>query len=220
MKKIGQLFSFLLVSLMFVTSCTEPRIEKDESKENREIVEVKDLEEEDALVADTTDVEPVAAKLSPPPEPIPPVDPIPPGPMPEPYPDPMPDPIKPIMPPPPPPLPERRLKEPEVIQFPDVEATYPGDTPTDNKNMIKFIQENLHYPEVDRENEIQGRVYVAFVVEKDGSLTNIEVIRGISQTMDREAVRIIRLMPKWIPAQSNGKIVRSRARLPITFTLH
>ena len=215
MKKIGQLFSFLLVSLMFVTSCTEPRIEKDESKENRGIVEVKDLEEEDVLVADTTDVEPFAAKLPPPPEPIPPVDPIPPGPMPEPYPEPMPDPIKPIMPPPPPPLPERRLKEPEVIQFPDVEAEFPGGT----EALMKYIKDHLKYPAEEREMEIQGRVYVEFIVEKNGEITGVKVIRGVSENLDLEAKRLVMMMPDWKPAESRGYPVRSKARLPITFKL-
>lgn len=216
MKNIGQLFSFLLVSLMFVTSCTEPRMEKDEPKENREIVEVKDLEEEDALVADTTDVEPIAAKLSPPPEPIPPVDPIPPGPMPEPYPEPIPNPIKPIMPPPPlPRIPNDGFQEPEVIQFPDVEAEFQGGT----KALMEYIKDHLKYPAEEREMGIQGRVYVEFVVEKNGEVTTVKVIRGVSKNLDLEAKRLVSMMPNWKPAESRGYPVRSKARLPITFKL-
>lgn len=209
MKKIGQLSSFLLVGLMFVTSCTEPRVEKEEPNENREKVEKKDLVEEDTLVADTTDVEPVVAKLPPPPEPIPPVDPIPPGPMPD------PDPIKPIMAPPPPPLPERRLKEAEAIQFPDVEAEFPGGT----EALMKYIEDHLKYPAEEREMGIQGRVYVEFIVEKNGEVTTVKVLRGVSKNLDLEAKRLITMMPNWTPAESRGSPVRSKARLPITFRL-
>lgn len=214
MKKIGQLSSFLLVSLMFVTSCTEPRIEKDESNKSKEKVEIKDLVEEDALVADTIDVEPVATKLPPPPEPIPPVDPIPPGPMPDP--DPRPDPIEPIMPPPPPPrIPDDGFQEPEVIQFPDVEAEFPGGT----EALMKYIKDHLKYPAEEREMGIQGRVYVEFVVEKNGEVTTVKVIRGVSKNLDLEAKRLVTMMPDWKPAESRGNPVRSKARLPITFTL-
>lgn len=213
MRKIGQLSSLLLVSLMFVTSCTEPRVEKDAPNENKEKGEIKDLVEEDTLVTDTTDVEPVLTKLPPLPEPIPPVDPIPPGPMPEP--DPMPDPIKPIMPPPPPQLPERRLEEPEVIQFPDVEAEFSGGT----EALMKYIKDHLKYPAEEREMGIQGRVYVEFIVEKNGEVTTVKILRGVSKNLDLEAKRLVSTMPNWKPAESRGYPVRSKARLPITFKL-
>ena len=66
----------------------------------------------------------------------------------------------------------------------------------------------------------QGRVFLAFVVEKDGSITNVRVERGVSIDLDREAKRVVSLMPNWIPAESGGKFVRCRARLPISFKLN
>lgn len=85
--------------------------------------------------------------------------------------------------------------------------------------MFKFISENVKYPEVDKEMGNQGRVYVEFIVEKDGSLTNVKVLRGVSKTIDEEAKRVIRAMPNWIPGESGGKIVRTKTRLPISFVM-
>lgn len=101
---------------------------------------------------------------------------------------------------------------PDVI--PDIDAQYPGGI----FEMKKFIQENIQYP--DRDISVVGRVYVAFIVEKDGCVTHAEVMRGISEECDEEALRLIRSMPKWIPAEQNGKVVAARVRLPIHFDLY
>ena len=122
---------------------------------------------------------------------------------------------KPIFIPPPEPLPNPMPQANPVIDFPDVEAKFPGG----EEAMMKFISDNIKYPEIDRELGSQGRVYVQFVVEKDGSLSNLEIMRGVSKTIDREAKRVIRLMPKWMPGEIRGKAVRSRSLLPIKFTL-
>lgn len=103
----------------------------------------------------------------------------------------------------------------EIIDFPDVEAEYPGGVTA----LQKFINETVQYPVDAIEKGIQGRVYLSFVVETDGSLTNIKVERGVSPELDREAKRVVRAMPKWIPGESGGKKIRTKARLPIIFQL-
>lgn len=124
----------------------------------------------------------------------------------------LPDPA-PWPPPPPPPLPHP--PDPYLTEFPEVEAQFPGG----NAAMKKFIQETIQYPEMSKELGDQGRVYVSFIVGTDGSISNIEIPRSLTVELDKEAKRIVRAMPKWIPAQEKGEVVRSRARLPITFTL-
>jgi protein TonB len=103
------------------------------------------------------------------------------------------------------------------IVIPLIDAQYVGGTP----EMINKIQTEIDYPEIDRVMGNQGKVFVSFVVEKDGSVTNVEVIkgRGVSETLDREAVRIVKTFPKWIPGENEWGPVRTRVRLPITFVL-
>ncbi len=84
---------------------------------------------------------------------------------------------------------------------------------------MKFLTENIKYPELARKKGIQGRVFVTFVVEKDGQISNIKVLRGIGGGCDEEAVRVISMMPKWKPGIDNGKPVRFQFNLPIKFSL-
>jgi TonB family protein len=84
---------------------------------------------------------------------------------------------------------------------------------------MKFLQDNLVYPKKAKRDRIQGRVFVTFVVEKDGSISNIKVLRGIGGGCDEEAVRVTRLMPKWIPGKHDGQPVRVQFNFPIKFTL-
>jgi protein TonB len=103
----------------------------------------------------------------------------------------------------------------EIIDFPDVEAGFPGGS----NAMKKWIQENVVYPDMAMQMGDQGKVYLSFVVEPDGSVTNVQVQRGVSDELDREAKRVVRKMPKWVPGEAKGKAVRTRCRLPITFTI-
>ena len=103
----------------------------------------------------------------------------------------------------------------EVIEFPDVDAEFPGGTGA----MMKFIQENVTYPLKAIEKGIEGKVYLTFIVEQDGSLSNIKVERGADKNLDREAMRVLHVMPKWKPGEYKGKVVRTRCRIPIVFTL-
>jgi len=82
-----------------------------------------------------------------------------------------------------------------------------------------YVSANMKYPEVAAENGIQGRVYVQFVVEADGRLTNVKVIRGVDPALDREAVRVVEGSPRWNPGKQRGKSVRVSFTFPITFVL-
>ncbi len=103
----------------------------------------------------------------------------------------------------------------EIVEFPDVEAQFPGGT----DSLMAFVRNTLIYPEVSKDMGDQGKVYVSFVVEVDGSISKVMIERGVSAELDREAKRIIRNMPKWIPGEAKGKPLRSRYRLPIWFRL-
>jgi TonB family protein len=89
-----------------------------------------------------------------------------------------------------------------------------------DEGRIKFITENIVYPLQAKEKNIQGTVYTTFIVETDGSLTDIRIFKGIGGGCDEECIRIIKLMPKWIPGKQNGKVVRVQYYLPIKFTLN
>lgn len=106
--------------------------------------------------------------------------------------------------------------EAEVIDFPDVEAEFPGGT----AEMKKWISSNIEYPQMAIENGDEGKVFVAFVVEPDGSITNVTIERGVTDELDAEAKRMMREMPKWGAGEKDGKKVRTKVRLPIAFTLN
>jgi periplasmic protein TonB len=84
---------------------------------------------------------------------------------------------------------------------------------------IKFFSENIKYPIAAREIGVQGPVYFTFVVEKDGSISNIKMLRGIGAGCDEEALRVVSMMPKWKPGRQNGREVRVQFNLPISFVL-
>ena len=85
---------------------------------------------------------------------------------------------------------------------------------------IKFLVENIKYPEVAMKKGIRGTVYVTFVVKSDGSVSDVKVLRGIGGGCDQEAVRVVKLMPKWIPGEDKGKPVNVQYNLPIKFALN
>lgn len=86
-------------------------------------------------------------------------------------------------------------------------------------NIRTFMAENLVYPPVAVENEIEGVVIVGFVIRKDGSITDVKVRRSVDPSLDAEAERIVKLMQKWIPGKQNGKVVNTAFTLPISFRL-
>jgi len=103
-----------------------------------------------------------------------------------------------------------------VVDFPDIEAQFPGG----EEMMRKWMQENIVYPEIAMENGDQGKVYLKFVVEVDGKITNVEVMKGTTRDLDNEAKRLVREMPKWDPGETKGKKVRTSFTLPINFELN
>jgi len=102
-----------------------------------------------------------------------------------------------------------------VYDFPEQEAQFPGG----QDSLLAYINKNLRYPQTAIDNAIQGVVYLRFIINTDGSITEIEVLKGVESEMDAEAVRVVREMPKWIPAKNRGKAVRTRYTLPVRFML-
>lgn len=86
-------------------------------------------------------------------------------------------------------------------------------------SLYSFLRQRLVYPQLAKENGIEGKVIVRFIVEKNGKLTNIEILRKMGWGCDEEAIRILKLSPNWIPGKMNGKAVRVIYTLPITFRL-
>jgi protein TonB len=103
----------------------------------------------------------------------------------------------------------------EIFTNVEVLPTFPGGI----EQFGKFLSKNLRYPPIARDNGIQGRVFCNFVVEKDGSLTDIKVVRGIGGGCDEEAVRVLKSSPKWNPGVQNGRNVRVSYTIPIYFQL-
>ena len=85
--------------------------------------------------------------------------------------------------------------------------------------MLDFISKNVKYPVAAQENGIQGRVVVGFIVRKDGSISDIQVMRGVDPALDKEAVRVVGSMPKWQPGKQRGVAVSVKYILPVSFKL-
>jgi protein TonB len=83
-----------------------------------------------------------------------------------------------------------------------------------------FLKSNLKYPEIPRKNGISGQVFVEFVIEKDGSISNVKVLAGVHPELDQEAMRVVKMMPKWRPGEQMGKTVRCLYNIPIRFTIN
>lgn len=105
--------------------------------------------------------------------------------------------------------------EGEVFQVVEVEPQFEGGL----EALYKYLAENIKYPEQAKSDGIQGRVFVRFVIEADGSVTNAQVLRGIGGGCDEEALRVVEAMPKWTPGMQQGKPVRVQFNLPITFKI-
>ena len=103
----------------------------------------------------------------------------------------------------------------EIFTVVEEQPGYPGG----EEARIGFLQQNIKYPEEAKELGIQGKVFVTFVVEVDGSITDVRVLRGIGGGCDEEAIRVVRAMPKWVPGKQRGVPVRVQFNLPIKFTL-
>jgi protein TonB len=104
------------------------------------------------------------------------------------------------------------FREPAIRDFAEIMPHYPED-------LTRYLAENLRYPVADMENGTHGRVLIRFVVNVDGSIGNVEVLRSLSPGCDREAVRVIKSMKKWIPGRQNGVAVAVYFALPVRFAL-
>ncbi|MBO4371504.1 MAG: energy transducer TonB [Bacteroidales bacterium] len=87
------------------------------------------------------------------------------------------------------------------------------------KALLKYIAEHVNYPEMAKENDIQGTVYVGFVVNEKGKVTNVSVLRGVDPLLDKEAIKVIENLPDWKPGKQSGKNVKVRMQVPIKFQL-
>jgi protein TonB len=110
---------------------------------------------------------------------------------------------------------DEEIVEAEIFTVVEESPSFPGG----EEARIRFLQENIEYPQMARESGIQGTVYMTFVVEPSGSVSAVRVLRGIGGGCDEEAVRVIQKMPKWNPGKQRGKPVRVQFTMPIKFTL-
>ena len=85
--------------------------------------------------------------------------------------------------------------------------------------LMKYLSENIKYPKAAEKAGEQGRVVVNFIVEKDGAISNVNVVRSVTPTLDAEAVRVIKAMPKWVPGKQDGQFVRVKYNVPVSFRL-
>ncbi|MBI1225225.1 MAG: TonB family protein [Bacteroidetes bacterium] len=135
---------------------------------------------------------------------------------------------KPPAPPPPPPPPQSMEDGEALYKVVENQPLFPGcESETDKKllnecsknKFEKFFLDNYEYPAIAKANRIQGVVYVKFVVEKDGTISDPTVVRDIGAGCGEEAVRVVKLMPNWIPGKQRGVPVRVQMTMPVTFRL-
>ena len=110
---------------------------------------------------------------------------------------------------------EEEVVEQEIFQIVEEMPSYPGG----EKALLEYVAKNIKYPQIARETGIQGRVFVGFVVEPDGSVSNVKILRGIGGGCDEEAMRVIKSLPKWKPGKQRGKAVRVSYQIPVVFKL-
>jgi protein TonB len=110
---------------------------------------------------------------------------------------------------------EEEVVEQEIFQIVEEMPSFPGG----EAELLKYVATHIKYPQIARETGIQGRVFVGFVVEPDGSVSNVKILRGIGGGCDEEAVRVIKSLPKWKPGKQRGKAVRVSYQIPVLFKL-
>ena len=108
-----------------------------------------------------------------------------------------------------------KVEENKVFEYVEQMPSFPGG----DVALMQYLSRNIKYPPVAEENGIQGRVICSFVVERDGSVSDIRIKRSVDPSLDKEAIRVVSGMPKWIPGRQNGQMVRVKFTLPVTFRL-
>ena len=106
-------------------------------------------------------------------------------------------------------------KNQQVFDVVEQMPEYPGGM----QALLNYLMENVKYPEDAEKQKIEGRVIAVFVVETDGSISNVEVVKPVFPSLDAEAVRVLSAMPKWTPGKQSGKAVRVKYTVPINFQL-
>ena len=153
------------------------------------------------------------------------------------------DQIKPPPPPPPPPeiieivedeveiekeleIEETETDEDEIVEIEEDDEEFfmvvenMPEFPGGDLGLMKFIQKNVKYPAIAKEYNITGKVYVSFIVDKQGKVTNVKIVRGVDKNLDAEALRVVSMLPKYKPGKQRGKSVRVMFTIPINFTLN
>jgi protein TonB len=110
---------------------------------------------------------------------------------------------------------EEETDEGQIFQVVEQMPEFPGGM----EALMKYLQKNIKYPSRAQDNNVQGRVMVTFVVNKDGSIVDPEVIKAVDKDLDNEALRVVKAMPKWNPGKQRGKPVRVKYTVPVTFRL-
>lgn len=113
------------------------------------------------------------------------------------------------------PEPPKHEEENKVFDIVEQQPMFPGGPAA----LMKYLSEHTKYPVVAQENGVQGRVTVQFVVEKDGSISDVHVLKGVDPSLDKEAVRVVKSLPRWTPGKQNGITVRVNYRVPVLFRL-
>lgn len=111
--------------------------------------------------------------------------------------------------------PKHVVEETKIFTVVEQMPMFPGG----DAALMGYLHDNIHYPTVAAENGVQGRVVVGFVVERDGSITDVNILRSVDPSLDREAMRVVKSMPRWTPGKQNGSAVRVKYQVPVTFRL-
>lgn len=111
--------------------------------------------------------------------------------------------------------PKHVVEETKIFTVVEQMPMYPGG----DAALMGYLRDNIHYPTIAAENGVQGRVVVGFVVERDGSITDVNILRGVDPSLDREAMRVVKSMPRWNPGKQNGSAVRVKYQVPVSFRL-
>jgi TonB family protein len=109
---------------------------------------------------------------------------------------------------------------PNSLATSDSTSTHDASFPGGEHEFFMFIHKNLVYPEIDKEMHIEGTVYVQFIVNTDGSVTEITIVKGVSPTIDAEVIRVMKRMPLWVPANADGTLMRTRMTIPVKFQIN
>ncbi|MBL1231430.1 MAG: TonB family protein [Flavobacteriales bacterium] len=105
--------------------------------------------------------------------------------------------------------------DPDPIDYPDEMPGFIGG----DKALYQYLSNNIKYPKIEIKRGVEGRVYVEFVVGKNGEISDIKILRGVSESIDAEAIRVIKAMPNWLPGKQKGRAVKVRYKMPISFKL-